>query len=128
MLVLIVDDDKEDREMLSDAIAEVNPGIKCLQATNGSEALTMLTEDLVIIPNAVFLDINMPVMNGKEFLVNIQGTSDWSGVPIVMFTTSSSKDDAVECLKLGARAFITKPDSHKKLVGKVAELLPTLLY
>ena len=67
------------------------------------------------LPIMIFLDLNMPGINGKQCLTKIKGNKDWSGIPVYIFTTSKLKQDIDETLKLGAAAFITKPATFQDL-------------
>ncbi|MBC7868208.1 MAG: response regulator, partial [Gloeobacteraceae cyanobacterium ES-bin-316] len=60
----LADDDEDDRMLFSEALSEIDPQIKCITVKNGKEALEFLQNDLIHLPNYIFLDLNMPVMNG----------------------------------------------------------------
>ncbi|HEY2648326.1 MAG TPA: response regulator, partial [Puia sp.] len=89
-IVLCVDDDPDDRELIRNAIFKVDPSYTVAYATNGKEALQYLKRagesDL---PCLVILDINMPVMDGKQTLEEIKRNDKWNELPIVVFSTSA---------------------------------------
>lgn len=99
----------DDREIFMSVLAEIAPEAICITAVNGKEALDKLTSQQVD-PDIIFLDLNMPLMNGSQFLKAINGHELFRKVPIVILTTSSDQHTRNEVLKLGARDFVTKPD------------------
>ena len=122
MLIFLVDDDHEDHEVFCLAVKEVEPSINCLVAKDGTEALQVLSE-LVVLPNYIFLDINMPLMNGKEVLKRIKTDSTLKDIPVVMYSTSADGNDIHECLRLGASDYLVKPANFIRLVEGVKSIL-----
>jgi CheY-like chemotaxis protein len=108
MIVLAVDDDQDDLELFCESVHRINPAIITITTRNGQEALHYLLSD-VGLPDVVFLDINMPIMNGRECLRIIRGTPELKGLRVIMFTTSGSLNDEEESKKLGADLII-KPN------------------
>lgn len=121
--ILIVDDDVEDQELLKEAIKEVDESVKCLSAKNGEEALEMLHTFLHKLPQLIFLDLNMPRMNGKILLSKLKQLDALKEIPIIIYTTSKSQTDIEDAKKLGALQFITKPNSFEEIVQVAANLL-----
>ena len=78
--LLLVDDDIEDQEIFLSVIEKVSPSIECQTAINGAEALQLLLSKKVH-PDVIFLDLNMPLMNGKQFLTEIKSTKDSGKFP-----------------------------------------------
>lgn len=107
--VLLIDDDEDDRYFFLEALTSAHPEIKCTTAVNGQDGLEALTAQLVR-PDVIFLDLNMPLMNGQQFLHEIKSHSNLTGIPIVILSTSSDQAIINEAMNLGAKAFITKPD------------------
>lgn len=122
MLILLVDDDADDREIFCDALQEIDENISCLVAKDGAEAISILKE-LIVLPDIIFLDINMPLINGKEILRSIKAHSKFKGVPIIMFTTSSTPGDRAESIKLGAKEYVVKPSAFNELVELLRKIL-----
>ncbi|MFN8343932.1 MAG: response regulator [Spirosomataceae bacterium] len=114
--VLIVDDDTEDQELLKEAIKEADESVKCLSAQNGEEALEVLHSFLHKLPQLIFLDLNMPRMNGKTLLGKLKQLEVMKDIPIVIYTTSKLRSDIDDSLQLGALQFITKPNSFEEIV------------
>lgn len=122
--VLCVDDDPDDLIMILETIKEIDPAIRVASALNGVEAIRFLKEwkERGEFPCLVILDINMPKMDGKQTLVNIKKEGGLDGVPIVLFSTSSSPLDKTFGQQYGAQ-FITKPIRQKDLHETVKTLL-----
>jgi CheY-like chemotaxis protein len=118
----IVDDDIDDQQFLIDALTEDNPGCKCLTASNGQEAITYLTEGMIPVPDVIFLDLNMPVLNGGQFLVIIKQTPALQHIPVIIYSTSSSKQETEEMSKRGAAHFLVKTHSFKALREKLTSI------
>jgi CheY-like chemotaxis protein len=121
--ILIVDDDVEDQELLKEAIKEVDESVKCISAKNGEDALELLHTFLHKLPQLIFLDLNMPRMNGKVFLSKLKQLEVLKEIPIIIYTTSKSQTDVEETRKLGALQFITKPNSFEEIVQVATDLL-----
>ena len=123
---LIVDDDIDDREMLEEAIADLIQEVNCLNASNGFDALQLITTSS-IVPCLIFLDLNMPKMNGFQFLEKFKTTQKFQHVPIVIYTTSSRPEDQKQSEKLGASHFMVKPSSPVRLKEELEEIFIKLI-
>lgn len=121
MVVLNVDDDQEDREFFCDALREIDPTITCLIAGSGMEALALL-ENRSPLPDYIFLDINMPMMDGKQCLKALKSTPNLQSIPVIMYSTSTDTREIKECYKLGAEDFLIKPHSYDKLVNDLTSI------
>ena len=120
-ICLLVDDDEDDKEIFAMALNEANPSIECYIASDGIEALLMLS-DTSFVPDYIFLDLNMPLMSGKECLVEIRKRPHLTETPVIIFSTSSSQKDIVDTKALGASSFITKPPRISMLAKKLTEV------
>jgi CheY-like chemotaxis protein len=107
MLILYAEDDFEDFDAFCEVVKAINPSIKCINAKNGIEALDFL-EKSTILPDFVFLDINMPTMDGKSCLKHIKKDARFGKIPVVVYTTSTSQQDREQCLQLGAQEYVQK--------------------
>jgi CheY-like chemotaxis protein len=118
--ILCADDDPDDRELLCEAIERMHPAYRVVHAKNGQEAYQWLeaAEKRQELPCLVILDINMPVMDGKQALGKIKGTEGLSQVPVVMFSTSSNPMDKLFCDRYGVE-LVTKPSSMKVLETEI---------
>jgi CheY-like chemotaxis protein len=113
--ILLIDDDVDDREIFMAALksASAEAGFNSYQ--NAAEALTQLAGKK-ITTDIIFLDLNMPVMNGGEFLFAIKKHHGLKDIPVVVLSTSSQPEMIRQAMALGAKQFITKPDRFSDLV------------
>jgi CheY-like chemotaxis protein len=114
MSILYVDDDIDDQDIFCEAVRSINPRIVCHVAKDGLEALKLL-EELVPLPDYIFLDLNMPLFNGKEFLIELRRSRKLKHIQVVMYSTSRNPKDAADCKKLGAMDFIIKPSTFREV-------------
>lgn len=122
---LLVDDDEDDREIFCLALERIDPSIECITARDGVEALLVLNKTKYV-PDYIFLDLNMPVMDGKECLKEIRKQKHLNEIPVIIFTTSSAEKDKEETKALGASAFITKPPLVSTLAEKLTEVFRSI--
>jgi CheY-like chemotaxis protein len=117
-IILIVDDDNDDREIIRDAFMSNHKNHReYVFIENGDNLLNYLEvakdEDL---PALIMLDLNMPGKDGREALKEIKNAERFRSIPTIVFTTSASQKDRDTVYSLGANCFITKPDTFNKLV------------
>src|SRR5688572_5754140 len=105
--ILIVDDDEDDIDIFREAIEELDPSVKCLSAFNGLEALSLLAKLHTKLPDYIFLDLNMPKLNGKCCLAELKKSSVYRQIPVIIYTTSRLESDIEETRRLGASYFLT---------------------
>lgn len=113
--ILIIDDDSDDLELFSEALQECAPHIMLTKAVDGCEGINHLS-DSKPLPDLIFLDINMPKMDGWQCLEQIKNSETLNKIPIYMYSTSSHEEEKQRALNSGATSFITKPNSFKELV------------
>lgn len=121
--VLIVDDDVDDRELFIEAVAEIDSSITCYSAEDCEIALEKLADEKEILPDVIFLDLNMPRLNGKQCLDQLKKSARLQHIPVVIYSTSSLQKDIEETRQLGAKHFITKPSNFKELCNALASVL-----
>ncbi len=112
---LLIDDDNDDRELFSEALAKVDPVIVCDLAADAEEALHKLDTKEFDAPDIIFLDINLPIMTGWQFLTNLKSKEQYKDIPVIMYSTSNNQRDKDIARNLGALCFITKPSAFNKL-------------
>jgi len=112
---LLADDDADDKTLFCEALSEIDPGIICHTASDGKEALAILTAKQIKKPSLIFLDINMPVMDGWQCLGKIKQDSYNKDIPVIMYSTSSYQRDIELALESGAFCFFTKPSDYREL-------------
>lgn len=120
--IFLVDDDADDQLFFTDALREIDSGIICTIANNGREALEKLKK-LNPLPEVLFLDLNMPFMNGYECLSYLKNEIRLSKIPVVIFTTSNDPRDAETTHQLGAEVFLSKPNEFGLLRDKLEQIL-----
>jgi len=109
MSFLIVDDDADDRMLVIESIREIDETIECKIARNGEQALELLRNIEVPLPNFIFLDIRMPRLNGKKCLFEIKNDERLKHIPVIIYTTSKAVEESKELRAMGAFHFISKP-------------------
>src|SRR5436305_15159844 len=102
--LLIIDDDPDDIQFFCEAVAEINEAFHCFSAANGEEALQLL-KAAIVEPDFIFLDLNMPRMNGMQLLARLKKDHLFSKIPVTIYSTSKIKTDVEDSLRLGAVAF-----------------------
>lgn len=119
-----MDDDLDDRNVISEAIKEVDPSIAVIEACNGREANQFLQQakNMGVFPCLILLDVNMPLMNGKETLKEIKKDARLKTIPVAFFSTSSNPVDQSFSMEYGVD-FVTKPSSYQSIVTVIKELL-----
>ena len=115
MIYYIVDDDSDDQHFLIEAITENDSTARCYTAYDGQEAIASLRDGTVPLPDAIFLDLNMPGLSGKQCLAEIKRQPSLQQIPIIIYSTSSDKNDIRETMKMGASCFLTKKNSFREL-------------
>lgn len=121
---LLVDDDNDDSDLISEVLKEIDSGVNYTYAMEGAEAFQILEKDYV--PSIIFLDINMPGMNGWQCLVKLKSNEKYSAIPVIMYSTSSYKHEIEKAFELGALAFFTKPNHYSLLKKNMKMVLDAL--
>lgn len=119
----LIDDDLDDQELFVMALQEVDKEMACTIANDGIEALQKLKNDASFVPDYIFLDVNMPKMNGLQCLAEIKKLSHLKDVEVIMFSTSSDKNIVQKSKELGATDFQVKPAGLGLLIKKLAGIL-----
>jgi CheY-like chemotaxis protein len=112
--VFIVDDDDDGKEMFCEVVDNLYICSACISASNGQEALQLL-QNAQPLPDFIFLDLNMPRMNGKQLLMLLKKDETLAEIPVIIYSTSKLESDRVETRELGSVHFLTKPSSTKQL-------------
>lgn len=122
MTVLLVDDDEDDQDIFKEAAELVIPDITCLFAKDGEKCLEQL-ETRSPLPDYIFLDVNMPRMDGKECLKRLKADARFQKIPVIIYSTSNHKSELGEYFRLGASNFLTKPSEFNLLVAYLKSVL-----
>jgi CheY-like chemotaxis protein len=114
--VLLADDDEDDRVFFEEAIAEVAPNVNVTGVPDGERLLNHLL-NANQLPHMIFLDLNMPIKNGWDCLKEIRSHDKLKHLPIIIYSTSASRENVDETYHIGASLYIRKPDSFSDLKG-----------
>jgi CheY-like chemotaxis protein len=122
--ILWADDDMDDLLLMKEILVKHGHSYDIVEVRNGKEALEFLHDagQAGRLPCLIILDINMPVLDGKETLSLIKKSEEFQSIPVVVFTTSNSELDKLFCRKHKVE-MITKPPHYKSLEKAVLELL-----
>jgi len=112
--ILLLEDDSIDVMTVKRAIQEINITNELIIAENGEEGLKLLETGR--IPCIIFLDINMPRMNGLEFLKAIRNDNRFRLIPVIIMTTSKEDEDKIASFSLGVSGYMIKPMDYVKFV------------
>lgn len=118
-----IEDDDIDYRILSRTLSRLGADVELVRAHDGQQALAMLRTGRVDDPAAVLLDLNMPRMNGFEFLESLRGDPSLPSLPVHVMTTSGNPEDRERALSLGVVSYIVKADEPAEFVESVAALL-----
>ena len=117
--ILAVDDDFINLKLLHSMLKKSNFANEVVEAKNGLEALNILKEQPDI--GLILLDIKMPIMDGIEFLNNLESMSNLNKIPVIVLTTDETKKS--EALEFGANGFLMKPIRNADLMNKMATVI-----
>jgi CheY-like chemotaxis protein len=120
--ILLVEDDEVDVMNVKRAFSKNNIKNDLFVAGNGVEALEMLRNTIVPLPRIIILDINMPKMNGIEFLTELREDENLKNISVFVMTTSNEDSDKINAYNLNVAGYILKPLSFEKFIASVATL------
>ena len=123
--IILADDDEDDRLFFTDAFSELKINTKVNTYNDGVELMNYLNSDDAILPQVLFLDLNMPKKNGIECLHEIKSNSKFEDIAIAIYSTSSSEEHIEETFVSGANIYIKKPndfDNLKKILSEVVTI------
>jgi CheY-like chemotaxis protein len=117
--VMIVDDEPASIKLFQEALKEINIKSDCQTASDGKDAFEKLKSKKEDLPELVFLDLNMPRMNGREFLAKFKKEKTYKHIPVIIWTTSSAQKDIDETTALGASYYLIKPNRFEDLCNQI---------
>jgi CheY-like chemotaxis protein len=118
----IADDDQDDQELFIGALQQIDGSCICLTAFDGEDAIQKLTT-ATVLPDIIFLDLNMPKINGKQCLANIKGSPVLQKVPVIIYSTSADQKEIQETELLGAAFFLQKPNRFTDLCTALEKIV-----
>lgn len=119
---LLAEDDDVDAMIIQRALNELKVANKLVRKVNGEDALEYLKGEGNQKPCVILLDLNMPRMNGFEFLKNVKADDALKKIPVVVLTISEEYEDVVESFGLGAAGYIVKAIDYKRFVEAIRTL------
>jgi len=120
-VILYAEDDFDDFESVKEALDQLSDYQLLLHAKNGAEAVSFI-ENATVLPSLIVLDLNMPIMDGKEVLQWLKDREEYKHIPIMVFTTSSREDDIKLCQKHNC-IFFRKPTLYRDLLHVAQTML-----
>lgn len=120
-IILYAEDDYDDFESVKEALNQLSDQQVLLHAKNGAEAVSFI-ENATILPSLIVLDLNMPVMDGKEVLIWLKDKEEYKKIPVMVFTTSSRDEDVKLCQKHNC-TFFRKPTLYRDLLHVAQTML-----
>src|ERR1700760_4617885 len=125
--ILLIDDDQDDAELFSDALEELKINTVVAHFSDGNKAIEKLLEKAIPTPDLIFLDINMPHINGWDCLRELKTIAQLNKIPIVMYSTSNFDNQGVKPEDVGATAFLTKPSNFEELKQRISSLFSRVM-
>jgi DNA-binding NtrC family response regulator len=107
----LAEDDPDDVDLFIEALGEIDKSITCIATQNGQQLISKLNNDTSNPPELIFMDVNMPEMNGWECLQILKSTAHLKDIPVIMYSTSSAAKNAEMTTRFGAFCFYEKPSN-----------------
>lgn len=120
--LFIIDDDHDDLEFFQDAIKLLNTNVQCRYFQNSLEGFNELASTRAK-PDAIFLDLNMPLLSGEKFLTQMKADKQLSQIPVYILLTAAPEPGNRFVNELGASGYLVKPSSYLTLISMLAEVL-----
>ncbi|MBQ0909159.1 response regulator [Flavobacterium sp. F-328] len=120
--ILLIEDDAIEVMKFNRVLSSLNFKHKIIEANNGEEAIKILKEKETV-PDIIILDLNMPKINGIEFLGILKGDDYLKYIPAIILTTSNNRKDVLECYKIGIAGYLLKPLKYDDYVDGIKRLI-----
>ncbi|HJT51031.1 MAG TPA: response regulator [Nitrosospira sp.] len=114
--ILLVEDDQVDKMTVVRALKEIHVTNPLVHRENGEEAINYLHDPASDKPCIILLDLNMPIMNGIEFLKAVKNDDQLRRIPVVVLTTSEEQQDKLNSFNLGVAGYMAKPVDYRQFV------------
>ena len=118
--ILLIDDDEDEQIFFTEALKEINVSVKCFCAVTAEEGMKLLKH---FLPDVIFLDMNMPVLNGLECLELIKKDDGLKKIPVIIYSTGMDEHMFKDATRKGAFTCIKKKDTIKELASTLKDLL-----
>ena len=120
--ILHIEDDMIEVMKLNRSISRLEINHKIIGANNGEEALKLLSKK-DNLPDIILLDLNMPKINGIEFLSILKSDDKLKYIPTIILTTSNNQKDLIACYEIGIAGYVLKPLKYEEYVSKIEKIL-----
>ena len=117
--IFLADDDADDAEIFLEALHRACPTVSFKRFEHGKKLLEHLHANKTQLPDIIFLDLNMPRMNGREFLSKFKKEKIYRDIPVIIWTTSAAQKDIDETTALGASYYLIKPNRFEELCNQI---------
>ena len=121
--ILLADDDVDDQMLFQDAVDEIAGDIRIRTVYSGEQLMRLLTRSDAVLPDLIFLDLNMPMKSGHECLEEIRSNDKLKHIPVAIFSTSVSNADVDKSMYGGANVYIRKPGNFSKLKDVISKVI-----
>lgn len=121
--IILADDDEDDRLFFTDAFEELKISTKVQTFRDGAELMDYLNSEQAVLPEILFLDLNMPKKNGIECLHEIKSNPKFENMAIAIYSTSSSEEHIEETFVSGANIYIKKPSEFQTLKKVLSDVV-----
>lgn len=121
--ILLIDDDRDDRELFEMALQELGLDADIRTARDGVDALEVLAGPSLPVPDIIFMDLNMPRMDGRQLLLRLRGQDRFRKVPVIVYSTSSAPAERLSVQRLGATDYLVKPSSFSALCKDLRDVI-----
>lgn len=123
MHIVLADDDEDDRMFFTDAFSELKMSTKVHTYNDGVELMNYLNSEDAVLPEILFLDLNMPRKNGMECLMEIKANSKFENIAVAIYSTSSTEEHIEETFVNGANIYIKKPNDFNTLKKVLSDVV-----
>ena len=120
--ILLIEDDEIEVMKFNRVLSSLKMNHKIIEANNGEEAIEVLKVKEVV-PDLIILDLNMPKINGIEFLGILKADEYLKYIPAVILTTSNNHKDVLECYRIGIAGYVIKPLKYEDYVDRITKLI-----
>jgi CheY-like chemotaxis protein len=119
----VIDDDPDDLQFMRDALNRVDSSMLCVTSSYPEDAIKLLTQGLIVVPDYIFIDINMPKITGDVCLRMLRADSKFFKTPIILYSTSMPKEVSEKLLQAGASFTFKKPNTENEYVAVVESII-----
>ena len=120
--IILIDDDEDDRDIFFQALMEINPSVQFAGFKDGLEAFKLLNDSATLLPDLIFLDLNMPCMNGFECLKKIRENRLLNNTPVIIYSTAARLEGPLDPIYQPVK-FLSKPATFNEIVHALKNII-----